>query len=396
MIRRVLEKSLKEDAQYYSVLTLTGPRQSGKTTLAKAAFPDYQYVSLEDIDQRTLAREDPRGFLNALDEHVILDEVQRVPDIFSYIQTAVDSHDAPGQYILTGSNNFLLMNDVSQSLAGRCGVLHLLPFSRAELEEQGTAVPTDPKEIFCNRETSLDLWNSIFTGFYPRIHDRGIPPAVWHSDYLQTYIERDVRSLVNIGNLETFERFLALCASRIGQLLNLSNLALDCGISVDTAKRWISVLKTSFLVYLLSPHHSNFNKRIIKSPKLYFYDTGLVCNLLGIRNVEQLVSHPLRGYLFENYVLSEVSKLYLHNRRIPPIYFWRDKTGHEIDLLIEENGQLFPFEIKSGQTLSSDMFKTLVWWSKLSGRPLGKASLVYGGNDNRTWKGISVYPWFGI
>jgi len=219
---------------------------------------------------------------------------------------------------------------------------------------------------------------------------------VWLPDYLQTYLERDVRSLSNIGDLEAFERFLALCAGRSSQLLNYSGLASDCGISVDTARRWVSVLKTSFIVFLLSPHHRNFNKRVVKSPKLYFHDTGLLCQLLGIRDAGQIVWHPLRGAIFENHVVAEIVKSYLHHRRTPPLFFWRDRTGREIDLLIEESGHLYPVEIKSGHTLSSDMLDGLFWWTKLAGLPSDAATLVYGGSDAFTRKGVSVRPWFAI
>ncbi len=396
MIKRFLLKYLRRDAGYYPVLTLTGPRQSGKTTLVKAAFPRYAYVSLEESEVRSFAREDPRGFLKRFNGPVIIDEAQRVLELFSYIQTDVDRDSSPGRFILTGSQNFLLMHKISQTLAGRCGVLHLLPFSRAELEVQAQKEPDDPRTFFANRKTKLDCWEAIRTGFYPRIHDRGIPPEIWLSDYIRTYIERDLRTLVNIGDLETFERFLILCAGRTGQLLNHSSLASDCGIAVDTSRRWISALKTSFIAFLLRPHHRNFNKRVIKRPKLYFYDTGLICHLLGIRNVEQLFAHPLRGALFENYIVAETAKAYLHHRLDPPIWFWRDQTGHEIDLLIERGDELYPIEIKSGQTVTRSMFDSLNWWNRLSGGSSQSSTLVYGGMDAYRHADISVRPWFSI
>ncbi len=396
MIPRTLSHYLKKDALYYPVVTVTGPRQSGKTTLVKSTFPDYEFVSLEEIELRSFARDNPREFLNRYSEQVIIDEVQRVPDILAYLQSAVDEDDAAGRFILTGSHNLLLLGKVSQSLAGRTGILHLLPFSRSELELQIQQVPTGRKTLFNNDSTKLDLWKTVYKGFYPRIHDKNIPPNIWLADYVQTYLERDVRSLINIGDLERFERFLMLAAGRTGQLLNYSSLANDCGISVDTAKRWISVLKTSFVIFLLHPHHQNFNKRIIKSPKLFFYDTGLVCHLLRIRNPEQARTHPLRGALFENLIIAEVAKAYLHNRRRPPLFFWRDKTGHEVDLLIEEAGELFPVEIKSGQTIATDMFDSLKWWCRLADRSYDAAALVYGGDDFRTQDEIRVRPWFSV
>lgn len=396
MIKRAITPHLLRDAGYYPVVTVTGPRQSGKTTLTKSCFPAYTYVSLEETENRALAKDDPRDFLARFSDRVIIDEVQRVPDLFSYIQTKVDLDDRPGQYILTGSQNFLLMEKVSQSLAGRCGILHLLPFSRAELEGEAGRKLKSPEELFDNTQTRLDCWQTLRTGFYPRIHDRHIPPEIWLADYLRTYIERDVRTLVNVGDLETFERFLRLCAGRVGQILNFAGLACDCGVSVDTARRWISILKTSFIVFLLAPYHRNFNKRIIKSPKLFFYDTGLASHLLGIRTDEQLYSHPARGALFENLIVAEVVKAYTHQRREPPVSFWRDQTGHELDLLIEEAGVLYPVEIKSGSTLNPSMLNDIEWWNRLTGNPATHATLVYGGDQRFTLREINIRPWFAI
>lgn len=396
MIERTLAPYLLRDASWYPVVTVTGPRQSGKTTLARTCFPDYEYVSLEESENRNLAKEDPRGFLSRYSGNVIIDEVQRAPDLLSYIQTMVDKNDRPGQFILTGSQNFLLMEQISQSLAGRCGILHLLPFSRKELEKQPQPKPETPKLLFGELPSLLNCWQAIRTGFYPRIHDQNIPPEIWTGDYIRTYIERDVRQLVNVGDLETFERFLKLCAGRTGQLLNFSALASDCGLSVDTARRWISILKTSFIIFLLRPHHNNFNKRVIKSPKLYFYDTGVVSHLLGIRNSEQLFSHPTRGALFENYIIAEAVKAYTHHRREPPLYFWRDQTGHEIDLLVDEAGTLYPMEIKSGATVNPSMFDGLKWWNRQSGNPHENSTLVYGGENHFTQTGITIHPWDSI
>lgn len=394
MITRTLAQYARRDAGYYPVITVTGPRQSGKTTLSRMAFPTYEYVSLEDREARVFAKEDPRGFLQRYANEIIIDEAQRVPDLFSYIQTDVDGDATPGRFVLTGSHNFLLMESISQSLAGRCGILHLLPFSRAELEGQSQPEPSTPASLFQNTTTALHCWDTIYTGFYPRIHDRNIPPDIWLSDYVRSYIERDLRALVNVGDLETFERFLGLCAGRAGQLLSYSGLANDSGVSVDTSRRWISALKTSFIVFMLRPHHRNFNKRLIKSPKLYFYDTGLACYLLGIKNPEQLHDHPLRGALFENYIVAEMMKAYLHHRREPPLRFWRDRTGSEIDVVIEEAGALFAFEIKSGKTLASSMFDGLRRWQQISGTPPEASTLVYGGDERQTRHGMAVRPWF--
>ena len=396
MIPRTLERYLRRDATYYPVLTLTGPRQSGKTTLARATFPDHEYVSLEETEPRLFARDDPRGFLRRYGGPVIIDEAQRVPELFSYIQRQVDEDATCGRFILTGSANFLLMEQVSQTLAGRTGVLHLLPLTRAELERQPAAELDSPTTLFANRATGLELWPTVYTGFFPRIHDRGIPPEVWLPDYVQTYLQRDVRSLVSVGDLERFERFLMLVAGRIGQLLNFSSLANDCGIAVDTARRWISVLKTSFVIFLLPPHHRNFNKRLIKSPKLYFYDTGLACHLLGIRESGQVLSHPLRGALFENFIAAEVARTFHHHRREPPLYFWRDQGGHEVDLLMEDAGHLYPLEIKSGETVAPSMFGGLTWWCRTADQPLSTATLVYGGQDHSERHHVAVRPWFSV
>ena len=396
MIARLLEPYLRRDAGYYPAVLLTGPRQSGKTTLVRATFPGHLYVSLEDGDMAAMAREDPRGFLARFPGPVVLDEIQRAPLLFSYLQTSVDRDPSPGRFVLTGSQNLLLMEKIAQSLAGRCGVLHLLPFSRAELAGQAQGEPAGPGTLFPNREPQGVPWELLRTGFYPRIHDRKIPPEVWLADYLQTYVERDVRALVNIGDLLIFERFLRLCAGRTGQILNYSALASDCGVAVDTARRWLSVLVTSFIVLLLPPFHRSFNKRVIKSPKVYFCDTGLACHLLGIRDASQLEVHPLRGALFENHVVAEVAKAYWHHRRTPPIHFWRDQTGHEVDLLVEESGKLYPIEVKSGATFASDMLAPLRWWASLAGDEAGQATLVYSGAEAFTHTGIDVRPWFAI
>jgi len=396
MLPRILAPYLARDAGTYPVVTLTGPRQSGKTTLARAAFPGHEYVSLEETDNRSFAQEDPRGFLARYPGPAVFDEAQRAPDLLSFLQGEVDRNPAPGRFVLTGSQNLLLMEKVSQTLAGRSAILHLLPFSRAELERQAQAEPGLPRELFANRESRLDPWETILAGFYPPIHDRGTPAQSWLQDYLSTYVERDVRRLLNVGDLTTFERFVRLCAGRIGQLLNTSSLASDAGVSVDTARRWISVLKTSFLVFLLPPHHRNFSKRVIKSPKLYFHDTGLACLLVGIRTAEQLRSHSSRGALFENHVVSEVAKAYWNHRRTPPLYFWRDQGGHEVDLVIEEGGTLFPVEIKSGSTVAGDMFGSLAWWGTLAGGEGGEPTLVHGGEQCYTRAGVAVRPWFGV
>ncbi len=320
MLRRQAGETILEKAKYYPVLAITGPRQSGKSTLAKLLFPQKPYCSLEDLDHRQFAIDDPRGFLAQFPEGAILDEVQHYPALFSYLQSLVDDQKQFGLFILTGSQQFGLLSKITQSLAGRVGSIQLLPFTLSELQAADCAPATVEK--------------LLFSGCYPPIYDRKIPPSSWYSDYIMTYIERDVRQLVNVQDLRSFHRFLQMCAARSGQLLNLSSLANDCGITHNTAKAWISVLEASYVLFLLSPHHKNFNKRLIKAPKLYFYDTGLVCALMGIQQSEQLNIHPMRGALFKTWVVSELLKKRFNQGLLSNLYFWRDSQGHEVDILL--------------------------------------------------------------
>jgi uncharacterized protein len=395
MLPRTLEPVLRQSALRYPVVTLTGPRQSGKTTLARMAFPNYAYASLEDPDQREFAITDPRGFLSQFDSPVILDEAQRVPDLFSYIQTRSDASGKNGQYVLTGSQSFLLMRTISQSLAGRAAILHLLPFSQAEIHRR-PPLPRDgigrhmpPARVSEER----NLMDTLFTGGYPRIHDKELPPQEWLANYYRTYVERDVRELLNVGDLETFGRFIGLCAGRTGQLLNLSSLGNDCGISQPTARRWLSVLEASFLVFLLRPHHRNFNKRLVKSPKLYFLDTGLLTYLLRIRSSVELRTHSARGAVFESFVVSELVKNALHQGLEPDLYFWRDSAGYEVDILMEQGNEIVPIEVKSGETLASDFYAGVQYWLALAQAPTGPAALVYGGDSTVRRSGIITYSW---
>lgn len=398
MIRRTLTTKLLEVVKQFPVVTVTGPRQSGKTTLVRNELRDCAYVSLELPDQRAFALEDPKGFLKQFDGPVILDEAQRAPDLFSYIQGIVDEQNRPGQFILTGSHNFLLLQTISQSLAGRCAVLHLLPFSLAELtgrqpislETVGSNMP-QPIPPLHRKLTEL-----LFTGLYPRIHDQKLPARDWLGNYYQTYLERDVRNVLKVGDLEAFGRFVQLCAGRNGQLLNLSALASDCGITHTTARRWISVLEASFLITLLRPHHRNFGKRLVKSPKLYFLDTGLLCFLLRIQSPQELYAHAARGFIFEGFVLSELFKNYVHRGERPSLYFWRDASGHEIDFLIDMGSHLLPVEAKSAQTVADDFFDEITYWRGLSGKPNEPAALVYGGDRPLKRREIIVYPWFTL
>ncbi len=376
MIKRDAESELIKLAGQFKAVALIGPRQSGKTTLAKHAFGHKPYVNLENPDTRQFALEDPRGFLDQLKDGAILDEVQRVPSLFSYLQQILDETKSTGLFILTGSNNFLLQENISQSLAGRIAYLILLPFSVNELESVG----------------KWDINELLFKGSYPPIYDQAIETTVWYSNYIRTYIERDVRQLKNISDLNAFERFVRLCAGRTGQLLNMASLAIETGVNNKTIASWIGILESSFIIFRLQPHHRNFNKRLVKMPKLYFYDTGLVCALLGIQNEEQLEFNPYKGALFENFVITEIIKTRFNKAEPHHLYFWRDNTGHEIDVIIEEANKLFPVEIKSGRTITSAFFTGLNFWNKISDEPGG--AVVYGGNSyQKRSNGIEVFPW---
>ncbi|GAB4224341.1 MAG: ATP-binding protein [Acidobacteriota bacterium] len=399
MIPRLLAPRLRDAARHYPIVALTGPRQSGKTTLVRRVFSSHEYVSLELPDERAFALEDPRGFLGQFGGPVILDEVQRAPELLSYLQVLVDeAPDRTGWFILTGSQNFLLMQGVSQSLAGRCAVLHLLPFSLAELQRR-KPLPVDaigrrlPRR---SRTPAHGLYETLFTGFYPRIHDRRLPPRDWLAGYYQTYVERDVRTVLNIGDIETFARFVRLCAGRCGQLLNLSGLASDSGVSHTTARRWLSVLEASFIVVLLRPHHRNFGKRLVKSPKLYFLDPGLLCYLLNVRSPDELFHRAERGSIFESFVVSELHKNFLHRGETPSLFFWRDAQGHEIDVLVDLGATLVPIEVKSSQTLAGDAFENLQFWRRLTGSDDAPGALVYGGDRTFRRRGTAVYPWFAL
>lgn len=377
MISRDLITKLGRMAQKFPVVTLTGPRQSGKTMLLRHVFQDYRYVSLEDLDMREFAQNDPRGFLSTYGNRVIIDEAQRVPSLFSYIQGIVDHENREGMFILAGSHNFLLMEQVNQSLAGRTAVLKLLPLSHHELKKDG--LPT------------MRVEEEIFKGGYPRIFDKGIDPSDFYPHYMETYLERDVRLLKNIGDLSKFILFVKMCAGRVGQLLNLSSLANDCSISVPTATSWLSVLEASFICYRLQPNYKNYSKRLVKTPKLYFYDTGLVCSLLGIRSAEQLTTHYLYGGLFENLVVNEFVKLYYNQGIEPDLTFWRDSTGNEIDLIDHREGEDYAYEIKSSQTLKLSFFKGLNRWASLSGSKY--CSVIYAGGQNLTTSDGALQSW---
>ena len=381
MVDRDIRPTLLDLATQYPAVLITGPRQSGKTTLAQQTFPDKPYVSLEDPDLLLLATEDPRRFLERYEDGAIFDEAQRCPHLFSYLQGIIDEDPRPGRFIVTCSQQFGLMSRVTQSLAGRVALLHLLPFTRKE---------SASIHLFGDQAT---LDETLFCGFYPRIHDRKLTPQTWYGNYIQTYVERDARQMVNIQDLNSFQRFLRLCAGRIGQLVNLSGLASDCGITHNTAKAWLSILQASYIVFTLQPHYRNFNKRLIKSPKLYFYDVGLASWLLAIRDPDQLSVHSMRGHLFECFVISEALKC-RHNAGLPPdLFFWRDRIGNEVDLLLEMGEKLHPVEIKSGQTLNPDFFSGLHRWLNMASDVAVDPCLVYGGGEELTHKEIKVLPW---
>ncbi|EKD45902.1 MAG: hypothetical protein ACD_69C00081G0002 [uncultured bacterium] len=379
MIARSLEAKLKQLAKKMPAIAVIGPRQSGKTTLVRKVFPDKPYVSLEDLDVREFAETDPRGFLVQYRAGAIFDEVQRVPSLLSYLQTIIDERKNNGRFILTGSHNYLLQQHVSQTLAGRVAMLTLLPLSIEELDQATAKAQT--------------LEQYLFSGCYPRIYDQKLDPTKWYQDYIQTYIERDVRLIKNISDLHIFQKFIKLCAGRIGQILNLSSLANDCGITHNTAKAWLSVLESSYLVFLLQPHHKNFSKRLIKMPKLYFYDTGLACALLNITSLSQLKTHYLYGSLFESFVISELMKERFNTGLQSNCYYWRDRLGHEIDCILEHGEKLIPIEIKSGKTINPDYFKGIQYWTTLAKLSSNQGYIVYGGTQSQQRQQGHVVSW---
>lgn len=395
-IPRHLAAVLRTAAAEFPVISVTGPRQSGKTTLLRRHFPDYAFVSLEDPQERAEALEDPRGFLARFPGPLILDEAQHAPDLFSYIHLAVDDDPSLGRFVLSGSQNFLLMRNITQSLAGRVRVTHLMPFSRAELARspiRSTAEFVSGRTDAPADEIHAERWTEeAVRGFYPPIHDRGATPANWLSSHFQTYLDRDVRDLTQVGDLETFARFVRLTAGRVGGLLDLTALGDDCGVRHDTVRRWLGVLETGFVVFRLYPYHRNFRKRLTKRPKIYFTDTGLLCWLLGIRSADTLRDHPLRGAVFENFVIAEVLKNEYHTGEVPRLHFFRDHRGNEVDLIVETDGATHAVEIKSGQTATTDMLRGLRYWASLTGEDSPRL-LVYGGSADAIRSGIPVRSW---
>ena len=380
MITRDAENTIRSLLRGFPIVTITGPRQSGKTTLAKVIFSDKPYVSLEDPDTRLFAKDDPRSFLERFPDGAVLDEIQRCPEIFSYLQTIVDKDGRMGLYILTGSQQFGLLSKITQSLAGRTAFMELLPFSLPELMKTN---------FFPNQIDTI-----LHKGCYPPLYDRDILPHHWFSAYTTAYIERDVRQILKVQDLETFQRFIRLCAGRTGQLVNHSSLSAECGITHNTVKAWISVLEASYIVFLLRPHHANFKKRLVKMPKLYFYDTGLASWLLGIRTTEQIITHPLRGALFETLIISELVKSRFNQGERSDLFFWRDSNGNEVDVISEREGKLMPLEIKSGQTLSRESTTGLKKWLLLANQKATTSpTLIYGGKESYKRNDIQFTGW---
>lgn len=378
-IKRNIKKVIDETSRYFPVLVLTGPRQSGKTTFLRTYFDTYKYINLENPDIRDFALRDPRVFLSEYDGKVIFDEVQHVPPLFSYIQSIVDEKQVMGDYVLSGSQNFYMMEKITQSLAGRVGIHTLFPFDICELKQGGLL--------------NNDLKTAMLQGSFPAVFSRNIPVKRYYSDSVTTYVKSDVSQLQNIHNAGLFSRFIKLCAGRAGQLINFNDLAKDAGVSHTTARNWLSILETSYIVFTLPSYHKNFSKRLIKSPKLYFYDTGLLCYLLGISTGSFGPFHTSYGNVFENFIISETIKLNHHKNLYREFYFWRDSHGHEIDLLFEQDGDVSIMEIKSSTTIKSEMTKGLDYFENISKLPNLKKYLVYGGDTSQKRTGFEIVSW---
>lgn len=382
MIKRTLASRLTELLTKFPILSLTGPRQSGKTTLLRQLLPNYRYVSLENPDELDFALSDPRRFLDTYSGQVIFDEVQRAPKLFNYLQQRVDESRQMGQYILSGSQNFLLMKGITQSLAGRVAIFRLFPFSFGELQTVDLLATTPER--------------AMFTGFYPPIFDRGLHPSDFYANYFETYVQRDVRELQAVQNLTLFRTFVRLAAGRVGQPINYQKLASDVGIASTTAREWLSILETSHLVFMLPPYYKNFNKRLIKSPKLYFYDVGLASYLLGIKQEEELITHHFRGNLFENMLAAELVKQGYNRNDPDELYFWQESNGHEIDILLEKSGGVLIGEIKSAGTINASFFDNLAWFQQQTDVPVLEAYLWYAGYESQIRRSATVIPWHQV
>lgn len=379
LFKRNLTLQIERLRDKFPILAVTGPRQSGKTTLLKSMFPNYSYISLEDLDLRTFAEQDPKGFLQKYAENIIFDEIQRVPALFSYLQTTVDASGRMGQFILSGSQNFHLLKSITQSLAGRVALFKLLPLDNDELAEAGM-LPENYAE-------------ACIKGAYPAIYHRNIDPLDYYASYVQTYIEKDVTELVNIRDIQRFRTFLGLCAARAGQLLNLTALANECDISQPTAKSWLSILESSYIIFLLHPYHENFSKRLVKTPKLYFYDTGLLNFLLEIQTSDDLLINRLKGNVFENLIIANFIKVNEHRYLHRHYYFWQDHRGLEIDLLRKAGDDFDAYEIKSTQTVTNELFKGLWNFADTAQPNIVNPHLVYGGDESYVRSGVQVIGW---
>lgn len=382
-VKRQIVSQITYLKEKFPILAVTGPRQSGKTTMLKSLFPDYKYISLENPDNRSFAEKDPNGFFEIYGEKVIFDEVQQVPKLFSYMQSIVDETGQMGQFILSGSQNFHLMANITQSLAGRVAIFKLLPFDFKELKEANLL--------------SDDYAVNMVKGFYPAIYDRDITAKVYYDNYIQTYIERDISAILNIKDIKTFRNFIGLCAARAGQVLNLSSLANECDISQPTAKSWITVLETSFIVFLLQPYHKNFSKRIVKSPKLYFYDSGLLSHLLRMSDPIKIKSNPKKGHIFENMIVSEYLKQSYHRGLQNDFFYWRDAVGHEVDLLRISDDGLEVIEIKATETILPEVFNGLTYFEKIAQEEdISRKTLLYAGRENQKRSVAQVLSWKDI
>lgn len=386
MINRSAEQLIKKHIRQFRSLAIVGPRQSGKSTLAKKIFPAKPYVSLENPDIRLWATEDPRGFLNNYPNGAVIDEVQRVPALFSYLQQILDETKKRSLFVLTGSNNFLLQASITQSLAGRIGYIDLLPLTFAEIQQFG--------------KTEYNIFQLMLKGSYPEVYDKKLKPQLWYSAYIRTYVERDIKQLRNIENSIVFNKFLKLCAGRTGQMLNVASLSNECGIDVKTVNAWLSILQSSYIIHLLPPHYNSFNKRIVKSPKLYFIDTGLACHLLGIKNENELSLSHFKGALFENFIIMELLKQKHNNGSDTELYYWRDNKGVEIDVLMDKGKKLIPVEIKAADTFQPEYLKSIMQWNGFSNNQGGL--LFYGGEISFTtaskvkvmnWRDIATLKW---
>lgn len=381
MIRRDMTDELLNVAKMFPAIAILGPRQSGKTTLAQTVFAKHHYVSLEDLDMRLLANEDPRAFLNDRKNEfgIILDEIQHAPGLLTYIQTMIDAEKRKGYFIVTGSQNLLVNQAVTQTLAGRLAILTLLPLSMHEIQT-AKLLPNSIEE-------------AVFRGSYPLIYAENFDPVKLYANYLRSYVERDVRALKNIFDLSLFQKFLQLCAGRVGQVLNYASLANDCGIDQKTAQAWIALLEATYVIFLLQPYYKNIGKRLAKTPKLYFVDTGVACNLLNIKSAQELSLHFAKGGLVESFIIADFYKQYYNIDQRPALYFWRDYAGNEVDCVVEKALTLYPVEIKAGKTISQDYFKQFSYWQETINGPIENNFVVYGGNQNAAWSNASVLSW---